>query len=139
MTRLRHCAQTVTCGSIIPTWANFGDIDPAAYQTALERVEDDVSLYVHILFYEKICFYCGCQTGAVGRRSRLDSYLSALHSELETVSATLPSGTRIGRVAFGGGSPNAIAPGDFTRLVEARRFPSHSPVRSSPSSSIRTP
>jgi len=85
-----------------------------------------VSLYVHIPFYEKICFYCGCQTGAVGRRSRLDSYLSALHSELETVSATLPSGTRIGREAFGGGKPQCERAGGFH------------PAGRSPDASLRT-
>lgn len=105
-----------------PTAAEFGDIDHRAYRTALESVEGDVSLYVHIPFCEKICFYCGCHTGAVGRRNRLDSYLAALHSEIETVAALLPAGTRIGRVAFGGGSPNAIAPADFSRLVEALRL-----------------
>ena len=115
-----------------PTAAEFGDINPAAYRTALESVAGDVSLYVHIPFCEKICFYCGCHTGAVGRRSRLESYLAALHSEIETVAALLPAGTRIGRVAFGGGSPNAIAPGDFTRLVEALtlRFALSGPVMS---------
>lgn len=102
-----------------PTAAEFGDIEPAIYRTALESVEGDVSLYVHIPFCEKICFYCGCHTGAVGRRNRLESYLVALHSEIETVAALLPAGTKIGRVAFGGGSPNAIAPEEFTRLVEA--------------------
>ena len=62
-----------------PTAAEFGEIAPDAYRVALEGVRGDVSLYIHIPFCEKICFYCGCNTGASGRRQRLESYLSALH------------------------------------------------------------
>lgn len=102
-----------------PTAAEFGDIPPDAYRDALERVEGDVSLYVHIPFCEKICHYCGCNTGAAGRRQRLDSYLAALEREIAVVSALLPRGTRIERISFGGGSPNALFPVDFVRLVES--------------------
>ena len=100
-----------------PTAAEFGDLEAGDYSAALESVSDEVSLYVHLPFCDKICFYCGCNTAAVGRRHRLESYLDALHREIETVSALLPSNVRIGRVAFGGGSPNALDPTDFVRLV----------------------
>ncbi len=102
-----------------PTAAEFGPIAAGDYHAALEGVSGKVSLYVHIPFCEKICFYCGCNTAAAGRQHRLESYLDALHREVETVSRLLPEGTRIGRIAFGGGSPNALDPGDFMRLVDA--------------------
>jgi len=115
-----------------PTAAEFGALGTHDYRQALETVSGDVSLYLHIPFCEKICFYCGCNTGAAGRRHRLESYLAALHREIETVAALLPAGTRVGRVAFGGGSPNAIAPSDFMHLVEAlaTRFDLTDPVYS---------
>lgn len=102
-----------------PTAAEFGDLEAGDYGTALQSVSGDISLYVHLPFCDKICFYCGCNTAAVGKRQRLQSYLDALHREIETVSRLLPSGAKIGRVAFGGGSPNAIDPTDFVRLVDA--------------------
>jgi oxygen-independent coproporphyrinogen-3 oxidase len=102
-----------------PTAAEFGELDPADFVEALESAEGDISLYVHIPFCEKICFYCGCNTGAAGRRHRLESYLSALHSEIDLVAARLPTGAKVRRVSFGGGSPNAISPVDFIRLVES--------------------
>ena len=88
-----------------PTAAEFGDIPGDAYRKALEIVSGDVSLYVHIPFCEKICFYCGCNTGKAGRRQRLESYLSALHAEIDLVSSLLPRGTKVGRVAFGAAAP----------------------------------
>ncbi|BBC73862.1 oxygen-independent coproporphyrinogen III oxidase [Altererythrobacter sp. B11] len=103
-----------------PTAAEFGpDIGPEDQARALQGAEGDVSLYIHIPFCEKICWYCGCNTGAANRRQRLASYLDALHSEIALVGGLLPENTRIRRIAFGGGSPNAIAPTDFVRLFDA--------------------
>lgn len=115
-----------------PTAAEFHDVETAAYHNALMDVEGDISLYVHIPFCEKICFYCGCNTGAVGRRQRLESYLSALHLEITQVAALLPPGVRVRRIAFGGGSPNALDTVDFLRLIEhlTARFPIVEPIYS---------
>lgn len=99
-----------------PTAAEFGALPAGIHRQALERARGEVSLYVHIPFCEKICFYCGCNTGKSNRRQRLESYLAALRTEIETVSALMPEGTRVGRIAFGGGSPNAITPDDFRAL-----------------------
>lgn len=103
-----------------PTAAEFApDIGPAHHAAALEQVAGDVSLYLHIPYCEKICWYCGCNTGAANRTQRLTSYLEALHREIALVGQRLPAGARVRRVAFGGGSPNAVAPDDFLRLFEA--------------------
>lgn len=115
-----------------PTAADFGAIDAADHNAALQSTQGDVSLYLHIPFCEKICFYCGCNTGAVGRRQRLVSYLAALHREIELVAALLPRSVRVRQVAFGGGSPNAIDPDDFFRLLDqlAMHFNLDEPVLS---------
>jgi oxygen-independent coproporphyrinogen-3 oxidase len=103
-----------------PTAAEFGpEVGAAQYEAELARASGDVSLYVHIPYCEQICWYCGCNTGAANRKARLASYLDALHREIELVAGHLPSDARVGRIAFGGGSPNAIAPVDFVRLFEA--------------------
>lgn len=100
-----------------PTAADFGPLGRDALAAELEAAEGEISLYVHIPFCEKICFYCGCNTAAAGRRHRLETYLDALHREAALVAARLPQATRVSRLAFGGGSPNAIAPLDFARLL----------------------
>lgn len=100
-----------------PTAAEFGALKPRALSDAIANARGDVSLYLHIPFCEQICFYCGCNTGAAGRRQRLESYLAALHREIALVGSLLPADVRVRRIAFGGGSPNAISPIDFVRLV----------------------
>jgi len=103
-----------------PTAAEFGpDVSAEDHAQALADAHGDVSLYIHIPFCEKICWYCGCNTSAANRRERLASYLDALHAEIALVAAKLPRDARIRRIAFGGGSPNAIAPTDFVRLFDA--------------------
>lgn len=102
-----------------PTAADFGEIPTTALTDQIEQADGDVSLYLHIPFCEKICFYCGCNTGAASRRQRVESYLAALHTEIETVSALLPQSARVRRIAFGGGSPNAIEPSEIIDLVDA--------------------
>ena len=115
-----------------PTAADFDLLPSCHYRAELERTQGDVSLYLHIPFCEQICYYCGCNTGKANRRQRLDSYMATLHTEIETVAATLPKGVRVRRIAFGGGSPNAIRPADFMRLVDAlhRHFDLIDPVYS---------
>ncbi len=102
-----------------PTAAEFGDIDADFHAAGFDllRPGEPISLYVHIPYCEKICWYCGCNTGAANRPARLSSYLDALHREIETVAASLPGRSPITQIAFGGGSPNAIAPVDFVRLL----------------------
>jgi len=104
-----------------PTAVEFGD-DVCAddYAAALDRIESatPVSLYVHIPFCDQICWYCGCNTGAANRTQRLSDYLTALRSEIAMVAKRVGGRARVQRIAFGGGSPNAIAPVDFVRLLD---------------------
>lgn len=103
-----------------PTAAEFAPgVGPADLVEALAGENGEVSLYVHIPFCEKICWYCGCNTSVANRRDRVASYLDALHREITLVAERLPNAARVSRIAFGGGSPNGIPPVDFVRLIDA--------------------
>ncbi|WP_265587582.1 oxygen-independent coproporphyrinogen III oxidase [Sphingomicrobium arenosum] len=104
-----------------PTAAEFhDDMTPEQQRAALARVRehDPVSLYLHIPFCEKICFYCGCNTGAANRSARLDRYMAGLHAEIDLVAAALEGRGRVVRVALGGGSPNALSPEQLEALAQ---------------------
>jgi len=94
-------------------------VGAAEHGAALERLTGEASLYVHIPFCEEICWYCGCNTSRTNREARLTSYLDALHREIAVVASRLSSDVRITRIALGGGSPNAISPLEFVRLIDA--------------------
>jgi len=104
-----------------PTAMEFaGDVGADDYARALDAMESatPVSLYVHIPFCEQICWYCGCNTGAAGRKQRLADYLAALMAEIALVAKRLGGRGRVQHIAFGGGSPNAIAPVELVRLLD---------------------
>lgn len=103
-----------------PTAAEFTPAVGAERQgLALLGVERDdaVSLYVHIPYCREICWYCGCNTGAVGREARLGEYRDALLAEIATVAALMEG--RITSVHFGGGSPNVLSDEDLRRIADA--------------------
>lgn len=103
-----------------PTAAEFGaGVGEGEMAASLRSTRGDISLYVHIPFCDRICWYCGCNTAAAGRQQRLSSYLDALHRDIAITGTRLDSGVRARRIAFGGGSPNALHPTDFVRLVDA--------------------
>lgn len=103
-----------------PTAAEFEPVDAGFHEAGFDELAPGaaVSLYAHIPFCEKICWYCGCNTGAANRAERLTAYLDALHIEVETVAERLGNHGPVTQLAFGGGSPNAIEPVDFVRLLD---------------------
>ena len=103
-----------------PTAAEFGDdVGAEDFAALLEGTTSEVSLYVHVPFCQQICWYCGCNTGAANKEERLTSYLETLHREIALMGDRLPNAARVTRIAFGGGSPNAMAPLEFVRLMDA--------------------
>ncbi|MEG3175787.1 oxygen-independent coproporphyrinogen III oxidase [Sphingomonas sp. RB3P16] len=101
-----------------PTAAEFHDgIGAADQRGAIAAVAPGtpVSLYVHIPYCHEICWYCGCNTGAIGRADRLGAYVAALEQEIDAVAGTLRG--QVTALHFGGGSPNALPAEAFAQLV----------------------
>ncbi|WP_322963936.1 oxygen-independent coproporphyrinogen III oxidase [Sphingomonas fuzhouensis] len=115
-------------GAAVPRYTSYPtavDFTPAVgaerQALALLGVGRDmpVSLYIHIPYCHEICWYCGCNTGAIGRAARLDDYVEALLAEIATVARLLDG--RVGSVHFGGGSPNVLSPAQLHRIADAIR------------------
>lgn len=107
-----------------PTAADFTGLDGAAEmadQIAAIGAATPLSLYLHIPFCEQICWYCGCNTGRSNKVARLHAYIEALEAEIDLVAGLLDGRGRIERIAFGGGSPNAVDPAIFLSLVARLR------------------
>ncbi|NUN68022.1 coproporphyrinogen III oxidase, partial (plasmid) [Pseudanabaena biceps] len=97
-----------------PTAAQFsGSVGAAEQAAAIARITPGtpVSLYLHIPYCRQICWYCGCNTGAVrgdaARDARLSAYVTALEAEIATVAARMKG--RLTGIQFGGGSPNSLS------------------------------
>lgn len=80
-----------------------------------------VSLYVHVPFCDRLCWYCGCHTTVVHQRGPIADYVETLLAEIELLAAALPCRLPVGGLHFGGGTPNALAPQDLGAIVGALR------------------
>ncbi len=76
-----------------------------------------ISLYIHIPFCEKLCYYCGCFTTISSRGERIEAYIDDLIREIELLCAHLPPDPVLSHLHFGGGSPTILSPRLFMRLM----------------------
>ena len=108
-----------------PTAPHFHPgIDTAEYARWLEALpaETDLSLYVHVPFCDRLCWFCGCNTKQVARYDPISAYLPAVHREMDTVADLLDGRGRVTALHLGGGSPSMLRPGDLFELIGRVRW-----------------
>ena len=82
-----------------------------------------LSLYVHVPFCARLCWYCGCSTTVCNDPARIDAYAKLLEAEVATVAAALPGTMTVSHLHFGGGTPTQLG-GALASVMAAlrRRF-----------------
>jgi oxygen-independent coproporphyrinogen-3 oxidase len=90
-------------------------------RSALENLntEKPVSVYVHIPFCERLCWYCACRTQGTKSHRPVSGYLSGLLQEIELLRDALPDGVKMGRMHWGGGTPTILLPDEVETLAQA--------------------
>ncbi|MEM6888043.1 MAG: oxygen-independent coproporphyrinogen III oxidase [Pseudomonadota bacterium] len=79
-----------------------------------------ISLYLHIPFCRRLCWFCACRTQGTQSIEPVVSYLLTLQSELQLLAQHLPLGVKLSRMHWGGGTPtllNATMIGDLAGAV----------------------
>ncbi|MFN3663112.1 oxygen-independent coproporphyrinogen III oxidase, partial [Yoonia sp.] len=69
-----------------------------------------VSVYLHIPFCERLCWFCACATQGTTTLKPVENYLRALKMELAMLARTLPAGITMGHMHWGGGTPTILPP-----------------------------
>jgi oxygen-independent coproporphyrinogen-3 oxidase len=105
-----------------PTAVQFTPaIDEAVYRGWLAALPDDepVSLYVHVPFCARLCWYCGCNTRAVNRREPIGEYVQLLLTEMGLLAQAI-GGRRLAAraVHLGGGTPNMLSGEELTAIFD---------------------
>ena len=107
-----------------PTAPHFHDgISNETYRQWLHALEPGtvVSLYVHIPYCDRLCWFCACNTKQTRHYAPVAQYLRSLHREIATVAGVLGGKVRVGALHFGGGSPTLLLPDDLRALNGALR------------------
>ena len=74
--------------------------------------ERPLSLYVHIPFCHKLCYFCGCNKIVTRQQHKADQYLDALEQEIVH---------RVSQLHWGGGTPTYLNKAQISRLMTLLR------------------
>jgi len=108
-----------------PTAAQFSAaVGPEVYAGWLSDLStrDAISLYAHIPFCQRLCWFCGCNTRVVRKADLISRYVQRLGEELAMLERAVPGRIPVAAIHLGGGSPNLLSPEDMAALfLDIRR------------------
>ncbi|MCE9680448.1 oxygen-independent coproporphyrinogen III oxidase [Shewanella sp. AS1] len=76
---------------------------------------DKLSLYLHIPFCAKLCYYCGCNKVITRHQHKADQYIEYLAAEI-VKRAPLFKDYLVTQIHWGGGTPTFLSPDQILRL-----------------------
>ncbi|ELX8380138.1 oxygen-independent coproporphyrinogen III oxidase [Providencia vermicola] len=101
-----------------PTALEFNQsYDERAFVAATQRYpENPLSLYVHIPFCHKLCYFCGCNKLVTRQKHKADEYLQVIEKEIIQRAALLKNRT-VTQMHWGGGTPTYLDKAQVSHLV----------------------
>jgi oxygen-independent coproporphyrinogen III oxidase len=107
-----------------PVWKEgftAADYESVLRESASAEKPAPLSLYVHLPFCEKLCYFCGCTVVITGTQHALEAdYLDILEKEIDWVAARVGEGRQVVQFHLGGGTPTYFTPERLKRL--GRKF-----------------
>lgn len=101
-----------------PTALEFNQhYNEAAFLQAVQRYpERPLSLYIHIPFCHRLCWFCGCNKIVTRQQHKADQYLDVLEQEIRA-RAPLFAGRSVSQMHWGGGTPTFLDKTQISRLI----------------------
>ena len=78
-----------------------------------------ISLYVHVPFCRRLCWFCACRTQGTTSDAPVRAYVQTLLAEIALLQRQLAPGIRLSRLHWGGGTPTLLSPDLITTLAGA--------------------
>ncbi|MCB2135982.1 MAG: oxygen-independent coproporphyrinogen III oxidase [Rhodobacteraceae bacterium] len=94
-----------------PTAPHFSDrIGAADHRNWIASVRPgaSISLYLHIPFCRRLCWFCACRTQGTSSDAPVRAYVEDLKSELRLLGKHLAPGVTLSRLHWGGGTPTLL-------------------------------
>ncbi|MCB8838581.1 oxygen-independent coproporphyrinogen III oxidase [Aurantimonas sp. VKM B-3413] len=119
----RHGAQVPRYTSY-PAAPHFGaETGRALLPAMIDCIDPEkpVSVYLHIPFCDRLCWFCGCHTKQTRRYQPVVDYVDSLLAEIATMRARIGFAPKVAALHLGGGSPSLLQSAEFARIGEALR------------------
>ncbi len=116
----RYADQRLPRYTSYPTAPHFNPaVGPDTYAgwLAATPAGRPASLYVHVPFCRRMCWYCGCNTAVTLRDEPVAEYGEMLKTEIGMVRRHLGKRLPAVHLHFGGGTPTIMAPALFRELM----------------------
>jgi oxygen-independent coproporphyrinogen III oxidase len=79
----------------------------------------EISLYLHVPFCRRLCWFCACRTQGTATDAPVTAYIQTLKAELALVQKHLPKGIALRRMHWGGGTPTLLSAALIRDLADA--------------------
>lgn len=94
-----------------PTAPRFSeDVGPGDFAAWLGAITpgSQISLYLHVPFCRRLCWFCACRTQGTSTDTPVLAYAETLKAELALLRHHLPEGVTLSRLHWGGGTPTLL-------------------------------
>lgn len=104
-----------------PTAPHFdGSVDGHSVSAWLRDLPDaPVSLYLHIPYCDRLCWFCGCHTKHTKRYEPVERYVGDLCREIALYRRVIGRRLSVREIHLGGGSPSLLRPKELQKLRAA--------------------
>jgi oxygen-independent coproporphyrinogen-3 oxidase len=112
LTRLGLFDARVPRYTSYPTAPHFaGAVDPLVFTNWVEAIPagSAISLYVHVPFCRRLCWFCACRTQGTSSDAPVNAYVQTLKAEIALLKARLAPGVHLSRLHWGGGTPTLMS------------------------------
>ncbi|MFT4150207.1 MAG: oxygen-independent coproporphyrinogen III oxidase [Paracoccaceae bacterium] len=113
LTRLGLFDARVPRYTSYPTAPHFGGgVTPALFAEWIEAIPagSAISLYMHVPFCRRLCWFCACRTQGTHSDDPVIAYAEVLRREIAMLKARLAPGVHLSRLHWGGGTPTMLSP-----------------------------
>lgn len=105
-----------------PTAPHFGSsVGPETFAGWLGEIPEGtaISLYLHVPFCRRLCWFCACRTQGTATAEPVGAYVETLKAEIAQLAAALPAGITLAKLHWGGGTPTLMTPAQIDDLAGA--------------------
>ncbi|MCB5409524.1 oxygen-independent coproporphyrinogen III oxidase [Pseudogemmobacter faecipullorum] len=81
------------------------------------RPGSQISLYLHVPFCRRLCWFCACRTQGTSSEDPVIAYAETLRREIDHLVRYLPEGVTLSRLHWGGGTPTLLPPDQIRSIA----------------------